>query len=76
MRIDQFQDPESQDDEVARSDVHRRIEFKINQLQWAPLWSQRAASDAKVVGCYVGRQYADGPVACGQSRQSQSGRKL
>jgi hypothetical protein len=32
----------------------------MNQLQWAPLWSQRAASDAKVVGCYVGRQYAMG----------------
>jgi len=25
MRIDSFQEPESQDDELARSDVHRRI---------------------------------------------------
>jgi hypothetical protein len=60
MRIDSFQEPESQDDEFARSDVHRRLEFKLGQLQWAPLWNQRAASDAKVVGCYVGREYAMG----------------
>src|SRR5436190_14677834 len=60
MRIDHFQEPESQDDEVSRSDVHRRLEFKLGQLQWAPLWNQRAASDAKVVGCYVGREYAMG----------------
>jgi hypothetical protein len=60
MRIEQFELPEAQDDESSRSDVHRRLEFKLNQLQWAPLWSQRAASDAKVVGCYVGRHYAMG----------------
>jgi hypothetical protein len=58
MRVDQFELPEAQDDELSRSDVHRRLEFKLRQLQWAPLWSQRAASDAKVVGCYVGREYA------------------
>jgi hypothetical protein len=60
MRRDGFEEPESQDDELARSDVHRRLEFKLGQLQWAPLWNQRAASDAKVVGCYVGREYAMG----------------
>lgn len=60
MRVDQFELPESQDDELSRADVHRRLEFKLTQLQWAPLWSQRAASDAKVVGCYVGREYAMG----------------
>ena len=60
MRIDSFQEPESQDGELARSDVHRRLEFKLGQLHWAPLWNQRAASDAKVVGCYVGREYAMG----------------
>lgn len=58
MRMDGFQDPESQDDELARSDIHRRLEFKLGQFQWAPLWNQRGASDAKVVGCYVGREYA------------------
>jgi hypothetical protein len=36
MRIDRFEEPESQDDELARSDVHRRLEFKLGQLQWAP----------------------------------------
>lgn len=45
---------------MARSDIHRRVEFKISQLQWAPLWNQRGASDVKVVGCYVGREYAMG----------------
>lgn len=60
MRIDNFQEPESQDDELSRSEVHRRLEFKLGQFQWAPLWNQRGASDAKVVGCYVGREYAMG----------------
>jgi hypothetical protein len=60
MRRDGFEEPESQDDELARSDTHRRLDFKLGQLQWAPLWNQRAASDAKVANCYVGREYAIG----------------
>ena len=47
MRVDNFQEPESQDDEVCRSDVHRRLEFKLGQFQWAPLWNQRGASMQK-----------------------------
>ena len=58
MRVDKFEEPESQDNELSRSDIHRRLEFKLHQLAWAPLWNQRSASDAKVVGCYAGREYA------------------
>ncbi len=58
MRKGSLEEPESQDDELSRSEVHRRLEFKLGQFQWAPLWNQRRASDAKVVGCYVGREYA------------------
>jgi len=58
MRIDSFQEPEALSDELTLPMPVYKLRFKSNQLNWAPLWNQRSASNAKVVGCLVGRQYA------------------